>query len=547
MSEKLTIIIDAKDQASAALKAVAGNTKSIGDAAKKAGIETEGGFGRAATAIKPYEDGIRSASIAMVALGAATVAMAGKSIAAFRTQEVAEAKLRSAIRGTAQAIDQSRLEKLAADLQKVTTFGDEASIAMMAMLVSFNLTQDKVESLAPRIQNIAAFMGIDMQSAAIAVGKAIAMNSATALNRFGVIIDEAAMKSGNFNDILQSIDRNTGPAAEELAKGAGAAEQLKNEIGDLQESIGGALLPGLRLVTAVAKPVVAVFKAIADSPIGKVLIPIGTAGGIAAGGLGMIGLAAPAVIRGLAAIEAALIKVGITSRATAATVGASATQMAASTTAAGAAAGGGGAAARGILAGGTLAAGGRLAMRAGPYGLAAGAAYSVVNAPRLGAQSAAATGATGWGGLRQRLGLLTSAEYAALEGGAAAAGAESPEEMAAWRSQMQQAQGLAGPEAAPLAEEQLALEPAIEQLAELAAAAPAPSRSAPGMTQVGAGSWFLPGPSSAAAGTIGNLRSREIGPNRYEIIFEVIPNIPAGVYDEHTSEWMDDLAWAGAS
>jgi len=163
MAEKLQIVIDAKDQASPVLKGVAGTAKTS--------------FAGMAGPIKAHAGEIRAAGMATTAFGVATLAVAKGNIDAYRKQEVAGAKLTAAIKGTAQSIDQSRLEDLAKELQKVTTFGDEATIEMMALLTTFNLTQDQIEQLAPRIQNISAIMGTDMQSAAIAVGKAISPRS----------------------------------------------------------------------------------------------------------------------------------------------------------------------------------------------------------------------------------------------------------------------------------------------------------------------------------------------------------------------------------
>jgi len=361
MAEKLQIVIDAKDQASPVLKGVAGTAKTS--------------FASMAGPIKAHAGEIRAAGMATTAFGVATLAVAKGNIDAYRTQEVSHAKLSAAIKGTAQSIDQSRLEKLAADLQKVTTFGDEATIEMMALLTTFNLTQDQIESLAPRIQNISAIMGTDMQSAAIAVGKAISTANWGALTRFGIIIDEDTQKSGDFVEIMKAIDRNTGPAAEELAKGAGAAEQLANQFGDLREVAGEALIPVLKAGVAVLKPMVGIMQTMVETPLGKAFVIAATGAGLLMVPLGAMLMALPTAVRAWELLTGAQLRNA-----------AAANTVAAANTRAGAAAVAGGA---GAAAGGAASVAGGAAVGAGA-GLGAGAIVG-----RLGIYGAAAMVAAG--------------------------------------------------------------------------------------------------------------------------------------------------------
>ena len=96
MAEKLQIVIDAQDNASGVLKGIAGTAK------------TE--FAGMGGTIKAHAGEIRAAGMATAAFGAATLAVAKGNLDAYRNQEVSQAKLTAAIKGTAQVIDQSRLE-----------------------------------------------------------------------------------------------------------------------------------------------------------------------------------------------------------------------------------------------------------------------------------------------------------------------------------------------------------------------------------------------------------------------------------------------------
>jgi len=544
MAEKLQIVIDAKDQASGVIRGVAGTTKA----------EFKGMSG----VVKAHAGEIRAAGMAMTAFGAVVVGVAAGCVGALRTQEIAQAKLTAAIKGTAQQIDRSRLEKLAADLQKVTTFGDEATIEMMAILTTFSLTQDQIEQLAPRIQNISAMMGTDLVSSAVAVGKAIQMGSASALQRYGIIIDEATMKSGDFNGILKAIDANTGNAAEELAKGAGAAEQLKNTLGDTAESIGKALVPALGAANKVLAPMAEVVGKIAETPLGRFFIVAGTAVGALLVPLGMITMALPSVFAGLEIMRNRLARVGGQAAVTKLAldgVAVSATRMGAAGAAGGAAVGAGGAAAaaggaglRGLGVGVAAGAGARGLLRAG----AARGALAVASKlllPLLAIEAGLM--------LKSHLEAKTAST---LEASALAAGQPAAlyEEMMARHGAG--LGGFGGGMDVAGAMPEIFTPAAIPQMPEVAAALAAAPRHVAGMAEVGAGTWMLPGGEGASrAGrglqplpvhveTEGVIVSEERIEGARKLLIEVlIPTGSPGVLDDATSEWMADLQYqAGA-
>ena len=626
--ERLQIQIDATDDASPVLRQVAQSATSemqeVAGAADEVGDASEQGFGRATDAaeehaqavggvvpeleqiesatdqvadtsqgswsrmssyVEEHEQQIQKVGLALAAVGAATVAIAASNLKAYYTQEEAELRLDAAIRATGKTINAGALKRLASDLQEVTAYGDEGTIAMQAMLITLGADEQQVKRMTPVVLDLAAAFGMNLETSARLLARTVIQGD-DALKRYGISIADDIREAGDFEAMLGAVESRVGGTAEAMAGAGGGAKQLANAFGDLREIMGSALAPTFKLIVDVAKPVVSIMQSLADTPAGKVLVAVGTAGGIAAGGLGMIGLAAPAVLRGLAAIDAALIKVGITSRATAATVSGSAAQMATATTAAGAAAGAGAAGAgvgAGAAAGGGIGLGARGILAGGAIGAAAPVAIGgiIVNKlykdARLGALYIAKMDREGKPlsksqRLRLRLGGLNQDEYevAKAEQARITAG-ESPDDMAAWRGQMQAKWGAAevpaeqlaqaipqeimpSPELSPARAEELRTlgkELGFEPVGLPAAAAPA-RRGAGGMTEVGPGAWSLPGIGAPGAGPYepggASVRSiRTLGPNRFEIIVEVEPNISPGVYDEYTSEWMDDLAYAGAS
>ncbi|MBE9566077.1 MAG: hypothetical protein IMF16_04945, partial [Proteobacteria bacterium] len=293
MPERLEIVIDARDNASGVIRGVATGVR--------------GSFGSMSQSIQANAGQIRMAGMAVTAFGVGVVASAGKCVAALGVQERAQAKLSSAIEGTAQAIDQSRLEQLAAELQQVTTFGDEATIEMEAMLVTFGLNQEKIEQLVPRVQNLAAMLGTDLNQTAIMVGKAIVGNVG-ALQKYGIVIDEATLASGDFNGILQAIDANTGDAAKEVRAASHGIDGFKMAMGDTAESIAKGLVPAIETLAPLLQTGFEVMGKIAETPLGRTFVVAGVAVGALCALLGPLLIVLPSLAKGWDIVSAALVR-----------------------------------------------------------------------------------------------------------------------------------------------------------------------------------------------------------------------------------------------
>ena len=183
-----------------------------------------------------------------------TVAILNKLVNIYRVQIESETKLTRGMKNIASATEgaSDRLIDLASALQKTTTFGDEEIISAQAMLSTFQLNERAIAELTPRILDMAAATGQDLQSAAIMVGKAFT-GQASAMSRAGVIVDEFGLKSARANGPVEEfaflageLDKNFGGFAEALAKtDLGKLDQLRNELGDIQEDMGKKGLPAL--------------------------------------------------------------------------------------------------------------------------------------------------------------------------------------------------------------------------------------------------------------------------------------------------------------
>jgi len=198
------------------------------------------------------------------AFGGLVIAV-NKAVEAYRKQIEAETRLRASLRNVATASKDGadKLINLAAALQKVTTFGDEQIIAGMAMLATFQLNEDAIAALTPRMLDMAAAMGTGgdgLTTIALQLGKAFT-GQVGALSRSGVLIDQMALKTARaagateeFAFLVGELDKNFKGLARELAATTvGQIDQLENEISDLNETLGKTSLPASLATTKLKK------------------------------------------------------------------------------------------------------------------------------------------------------------------------------------------------------------------------------------------------------------------------------------------------------
>lgn len=186
------------------------------------------------------------AKIGKVSLGIFTAigASAGVALRAWRGQELAVNQLNQSLiqQGIFSKKLSSEYQTMAAQLQKVTQFGDEAIISAQAQLQAY-LGQEKItKDLTKAVLDFSAAQGVDLKTAAGLVGKAIG-SSTNALSRYGIEIDAGASKQEKMAQVVGALTSRFGGQAEAAAQGVGKIQQLKNRFGDILELIGKALVP----------------------------------------------------------------------------------------------------------------------------------------------------------------------------------------------------------------------------------------------------------------------------------------------------------------
>lgn len=156
-----------------------------------------------------------------------------ESIELYGIQADAEAQLANALGYTSE-----KLLNVASSQQKLTLFGDEATIAMQSQLATFIKNEDQLARLTPGVQDLAQKLGMDLEQAGQLVAKSIG-SSTNALSRYGITIEGNAGSSERFESALIGLENAFGGSAEAAAKaGTGGMKQFQNELGDAKELVG---------------------------------------------------------------------------------------------------------------------------------------------------------------------------------------------------------------------------------------------------------------------------------------------------------------------
>jgi hypothetical protein len=189
------------------------------------------------------------------------VAMGGAMVKAFTVQEDAVARMTAALKanGGQAGITSQEIQSMASSLQKVTTFGDEATIAASALLLTFHKVRNEMgkgndifNRTIKSAQDLASALGIDLQSATMQLAKALENPTIGigALARSGTTFSEqqkemikTLVESGRQLEaqamILDVVESQYKGTAETMATTvSGQIKQAFNAFGDEMERFG---------------------------------------------------------------------------------------------------------------------------------------------------------------------------------------------------------------------------------------------------------------------------------------------------------------------
>lgn len=185
------------------------------------------------------------------------------------------AKVKAVVKATggAAGITAEHVADLSSQLQKVTTYGDDATQAGAAVILTFKSIRnaagegnDVFDQSIAAMQDMAALMGTDLKSAAVQLGRALESPQIglSMLQRIGVSFSEQQKKQitdlaqqGRMLEaqklVLAGINAQIGGLSQEMAKTPfGLLKQGWNDVGDALEVVGQIILeamaPGIRKI-----------------------------------------------------------------------------------------------------------------------------------------------------------------------------------------------------------------------------------------------------------------------------------------------------------
>lgn len=172
--------------------------------------------------------------------GAAVIGGLYKLAEASDEAEKQQLKLENSIKNSDRAFSNGgkSLTDLAQSLQKVTAADGDAIVGAESLLVQFGLTEDQVKQITPLVVDLSRKLGIDLDAAAKMVGKSIG-GSAGALKKAGIEVDATRIKTDAFGATVDALSSSVqGFATQEGKTFAGQIQILKNNLGDLGETVG---------------------------------------------------------------------------------------------------------------------------------------------------------------------------------------------------------------------------------------------------------------------------------------------------------------------
>lgn len=212
------------------------------------------GAEKEASGFQSFIKGVGPSVAAAFSIGA-IVNFGKAAVKAYNESALALAKLEAVIRstGNASGLSSKQMQDYAAELQRVTTFEDDATINAMALLSTFKSIQgDTFKQTIASAQDLATVLGTDLNGAVMQLGKALEAPEIglTMLRRSGISFSnqqieqiKKLVEEGRKHEaqmvMLKEVQSQFGGAAKAAAATAdGAWKQLGNTIGDVMEDLG---------------------------------------------------------------------------------------------------------------------------------------------------------------------------------------------------------------------------------------------------------------------------------------------------------------------
>ena len=205
------------------------------------------GVNKAQRAFKGLSGVAKVGTVAFAALGAASIKFGKDAVAAAGADQAAQLKLAKTLQNVTGATDSAiaATEKFITVQQFATGVSDTQLRPALETLVRATGDVTKAQNLLKLGLDVSAGSGRDLESISLALAKAQG-GQFTALQRLGIIIPENIKKSKDFGQVQEYLNGLFGGQA---AVAAGTYEGklaiLGERVGEVKESLGGALIPVL--------------------------------------------------------------------------------------------------------------------------------------------------------------------------------------------------------------------------------------------------------------------------------------------------------------
>ncbi len=238
----------------------------------------------------------------------------GSAFSAASEQEDALKRLSNALSdlGPQAAHVAEALSDQAAALQQTTRYSDDAINAGQAFAAAFIKNGDALKSVTQSAVDLAAGLGIDLQTAFELLTKASQGNTAT-LSRYGLVLDEAIPKGEKLAAVQQLIaDRFGGRAQADAKTYSGALSQLGHAWGEVLEAIGNAVVKNDGIIESFQRMTRALFDAAPRvGEFAKTIVDLGlSAAPAATKGLELLGAVATSFALTMSLAAEGVIKLG---------------------------------------------------------------------------------------------------------------------------------------------------------------------------------------------------------------------------------------------
>lgn len=279
--EELTILLKARDQATAVLKGVQKQSNSL--------------FASVAKHRK-------AVGIGMTAIGGSLIGLGILAAKSSQEQAIGISRLNQSLINVGDSYDNQKIaiEEVIAAQQKKTNFGDEAQREALQKLITIGGRWEGSLDALKITTDVAAGANIDLNAAALLVGKAIA-GETSSLSRYGIMLEKGATQT----EIMAALTKQFGGSAEAAAD---PMVQLKNRMGDVMQLVGDKLIPFMNNAAVVLERVASKVTTLAEEHpvLTKVIFALVAAlAGISAV-VGPILLVLPALATGIGLVATAM-------------------------------------------------------------------------------------------------------------------------------------------------------------------------------------------------------------------------------------------------